>query len=148
MNFVEFLEQHYGQRPQLSDRYGEGLGYEIIAVDKDRLEVVSKLIVREDHLSPSGAVHGGVISGFLDFSCGCAAISSLGVGEMCSTVELNVKYFKPLREGDEIRARSKVVHRGKTLCSAISEVFCGELDSDPVALATGTFNIYRPKRKG
>lgn len=142
MNFVEFLEQHYGVKPKLPDRYGDWLGYEIEKLDSNSHEVMTKLSVREDHLSPSGAVHGGVISGFLDFSCGCAVFTSLNKGELCSTVQLDVKYFKPLRTGDNITAKARLVHRGKTLCSVVAEVYKSEDDTHPVALATGTFNIY------
>ncbi len=146
MNFGEFLENHYGVKPKLSDRYGDWLGYEIDVFDKDKGTTTTRLKVREDHLSPSGAVHGGVISGFLDFSCGCAVITSLQRNELCSTVELNVKYFKPLREGDEIIAEARLVNRGKTLCSVVAEVYKADQKEKAVALATGTFNIYDVKK--
>lgn len=146
MNFVEFLEQHYGVKPKLPDRYGDWLGYEIKKVDAQTNEVVTNLTIREDHLSPSGAVHGGVISGFLDFSCGCSVFTSLRQGELCSTVQLNVKYFKPLRAGDEIIAKAKLVHRGKTLCTVVAEVYKSGDAGQSVALATGTFNIYDARK--
>lgn len=146
MNFVEFLKQHYGFSPRQTDRYGEWLGYTIQELNKDTGSVVTSLPVREEHLSPSGAVHGGVISGFLDFTCGCAVFTSLKKTELCSTVELNVKYFKPLKSGEKVIAKAEVINRGRSLCSVLAKMY-KESDSDnPVALATGTFNIYEPKR--
>ncbi len=147
MNFIEFLKEHYDVNPNLPDRYGDWLGYEIDLANKDSHQIETSLMIRDDHLSPSGAVHGGVISGFLDFSCGCSVISSLNKGEACSTVELNVKYFKPIRSGEKIIAKSKLIHRGRTLCSVIAEVFNTKDLSQTIALATGTFNIYRVKSK-
>ena len=143
MNLTEFIEQHYGVKTKLPDSYGDWLGYQITSYKPGNAD--THLKIRSGHLSPSGAVHGGVISGFLDFSCGCAVMTMLQGKELCSTVELNVKYFKPLREGDEIKAISEVVNRGKTLCSVISKVFRGDDLENPVALATGTFNIYLKK---
>lgn len=145
MNFVEFIKKYYGVTPPLSDRYGEWLGYSISDVDKERGTVVTHLAIRDDHLSPSGAVHGGVISGFLDFSCGCAVFATLNKGELCSTVELNVKYFKPLKSGDQIVAEAEVVSRGSSLCSVLAKIYKHEDKQTPIALATGTFNIYKPR---
>ena len=145
MNFVDFIKQHFGVTPQLTDRYGEWLGYSIADIDLDKNTVTTTLTVRDDHLSPSGAVHGGVISGFLDFSCGCAVFITLEKGQLCSTVELNVKYFKPLRSGDQIVAVSELVNRGNSLCSVLSKMYKTNDLNTPIALATGTFNIYKYK---
>jgi uncharacterized protein (TIGR00369 family) len=141
MNFVEFIEKYHDIQTGNPDHYGEWLGYNIDDVNLEERKVVTSIEIREDHLSPSGAVHGGVISGFLDFSCGCAAFTSLGKGELCSTVELNVKYFRPLRTGDKVIARAHIVNRGKTLCSVLGTMYLAGQEK-PVALATGTFNVY------
>lgn len=145
MNFVEFLKQLRKIDINHADHYGDWLGYEISKVDSKNFAVCTSLEIRDDHLSPSGAVHGGVISGFLDFSCGCAAFSSLEKSELCSTVELNVKYFRPLRSGDKVFAEAQIINRGKTLCSVLGKMF-REGEEKPVALATGTFNIYPLKK--
>ncbi len=145
MNFVDFIKECYGATPRLSDRYGEWLGYTIQQVDRENRTVKTALTIRDDHLSPSGAVHGGVISGFLDFSCGCAVFASLEQGQLCSTVELNVKYFKPLRSGDQILARAEVVSQGKSLCSVLAKVYKQDQADVTLAMATGTFNIYQPR---
>ena len=63
-------------------------------------------------------------------------------GELCSTVELNVKYFRPLKAGDQIVAKARVVNQGRTLCSVVAELYRMPDESRLVALATGTFNRY------
>ena len=75
MDFVEFLKNERGIETLLPDIYGEWLGYQIEEVCLQKGFVRTSLKVRQDHLSPSGAVHGGVISGFLDFTCGCAVFA-------------------------------------------------------------------------
>lgn len=144
MNFVEFIKEYDGVTPKLSDRYGEWLGYSISTIDKNLGKVITHLTIRDDHLSPSGAVHGGVISGFLDFTCGCAVFSTLNKGQLCSTVELNVKYFKPLQSGDQIFAEAEVLSRGNSLCSVLAKMYKQENKAQLIALATGTFNLYQP----
>lgn len=143
MKFVKFLKELVGIDAKLSDRYGDWLGYEIKDYNLDKNEVSTTLVIRNDHLSPSGAVHGGVISGFLDFSCGCAVFTTLEKGELCSTVDLGVKYFKPLKEGDVVVANAKVVNRGKKLCSVVTSLYTESDLSNQIALATATFNIYK-----
>ena len=141
MNFVEFLKVCQSIETRHGDHYGEWVGYDVVDYNTVNNETTTVLEIRNDHLSPSGSVHGGVISGFMDMSCGSAAFTSLEKGQLCSTVELNFKYFEPLRSGDKVSAKSKLVNRGKTLCSVLSHMYI-EGQERPVALATGTFNIY------
>lgn len=145
MDFVEFLKNKRGIQTPLSDKYGEWLGYEIVDFEEANGIVRTRLPIRQDHLSPSGAVHGGVISGFLDFSCGCAVFGTLAPKELCSTVNLNVKYFYPVRDGDIVIAESKVIHRGRSLSSVSAELFREKDRGKILAMATGTFNIYKLK---
>lgn len=145
MKFVEFLKVQRGLESPINDRYGDWLGYVIEDFDKKKRELTTSLKIRRDHLSPSQAVHGGVVSGFLDFTCGCAVFGVIDIDQLCSTVDLNVKYFKPLKEGDEIIALAKVIHLGRTLSSVSAEIYKRGKEGIPVAMATGTFNIYKLK---
>lgn len=142
LNFVEFLKQQRGITPPLEDKYGDWLGYVIKSFDPHHSKIKTSLNIREEHLSPSGAVHGGVVSGFLDFTCGCAVFGTLQADQLCSTVDLGVKYFKPIRLHDIIEAEAQVVHRGRTLSSVVANLFIKGDTSKVIAMATGTFNIY------
>lgn len=143
MNFVEYLYELKGIQPPFPDKYGEWLGYQIESYDKEHGTVKTSLKIRDTHLSPSMAVHGGVISGFLDFTCGCAVFSVIDKADLCSTVDLNVKYFKPLRKDDHVIAKAKVLHKGNSLSSVIANLYKSTDDVTVVAMATGTFNIYK-----
>ena len=142
MNFVDFLKKVRGITPPLPDQYGDWLGYEIENPKDDRRLIRTHLTIRQEHLSPSGAVHGGVISGFLDFTCGCVVFMNLDPDKLCSTVDLNVKYFQPLKEGDEVIAEAKILHKGRSLASATASLFQKETPQTWIAMASGTFNIY------
>tara|TARA_Y100000310_G_C20704311_1_gene833480 strand:- start:8463 stop:8903 length:441 start_codon:yes stop_codon:yes gene_type:complete len=143
MKTLEFLSKYAGVELTRNDNYGDWLGFLVDNVEPENHQVQTSLIVREDHLSPTGAIHGGVISGFLDSSLGCAVMTVLDKGEMCSTVDLNVKFFKPIKQGDKIIAESKVINSGRTLCSVISRVFKDGEPTKDIALATATFNRYK-----
>ena len=122
------------------DHFGTFIGYEVTSFDRAQREVRLKLTVREKHLSPSGRMHGGVISAFLDYSCGVAVCTTLNAGDLCSTVELKVNYFRPLQLGDELESVARVVFRGKKLCALTAFLYKSGSD-EPVAMATATFNL-------
>lgn len=129
---------------QLPDKYGRWLGYEVIDVNRKKRVARVKLTLRDDHLSPAGRIHGGVISGFLDYACGAAVFSTMDPHDFCSTVEIKVNYFRPLNSGDKLESEAKVVFRGKRLC-VVSAFLCREGNAEPVAMATATFNIVTKK---
>ncbi|MCC7442891.1 MAG: PaaI family thioesterase [Bdellovibrionales bacterium] len=132
-------------QPQLEnyshpDRFGQWLGYEVVAMDRKRFIARTRLKLRDDHLSPAGRIHGGVVSAFLDYSCGGAVFTTLGPRDFCSTVELKVNYLRPLEPGEVIEAETEAVFRGKRLCVVRGTVKRrGEL----VALVTATFNVVQ-----
>lgn len=122
------------------DKFGEWLGYKVVHVDQVAHTAEVELAIREDHLSPSGRVHGGVISSFFDFSFGAAVFSTLGAKDYCSTVELKVNYLLPIDLNDRLIAKTSVIFRGKRLCVLQGMIYKVN-QTGPVALGTATFNI-------
>src|SRR5689334_15545734 len=101
---------------QHPDQFGNWLGYRPIQVDRVHHTAEVELKIREDHLSPAGRVHGGVVSAFFDYACGAAVFTTLDSHDFCSTVELKVNYLRPIELGDRLVAKTQVVFRGKRLC--------------------------------
>lgn len=137
-------KQHGLKNYSLPDKYGVWLGYKPVRLDRKRHEAVLELKLRDDHLSPAGRIHGGVISGFFDFACGAAVFSTMEPEDFCSTVELKVNYFYPLDAGDHLICRSKPVFRGRRLC-VVHALLYRKSQKKPVAMATATFNIVSKK---
>src|SRR3989338_9212723 len=125
---------------QLPDKYGQWLGYKVEKVDRKKGRAVVGITLRDDHLSPAGRIHGGVISGFLDFACGAAVFSTMNPEDFCSTVEIKVNYFRPLNSGDRLLSDTCVIFRGNRLC-VVQALLYRKKDKNPVAMATATFNI-------
>src|SRR5689334_3063379 len=73
-----------------------------LAPMRDGDKVILEFTPRREHLGFSRAVHGGIAASLLDevigVSCGIETDSK------CATVELAVKYHRPLLEGVAVRA--------------------------------------------
>jgi uncharacterized protein (TIGR00369 family) len=126
------------------DQFGKLLGYHVVHIDREVFEATAELKIREDHLSPSRRVHGGVISAFIDFTCGAAVFSTLGARDFCSTVELKVNYLLPLELGDFLIAKASVVYRGKRLCVLQAFIY-KQGEKQAAAMASATFNVVTVK---
>ncbi|HLA81224.1 MAG TPA: PaaI family thioesterase, partial [Thermoleophilia bacterium] len=68
-----------------------------------------------------------------DAAMGGAMASSLEEGETFSTVELQMNYFRPVRQG-RLAASARMVRRGRTTAYLESEVF----DADGQLVAKGS----------
>lgn len=143
MNFMR-IKYDLPKNYQLPDKYGNWLGYKAFKFDRKKGEAKLGLVLRDDHLSPAGRIHGGVISGFFDFACGAAVFSTMKRDDFCSTVELKVNYFYPLDSGDKLTCDARVVFRGKRLC-VVHAILYRNKQRKPAAMATATFNIVSPK---
>jgi uncharacterized protein (TIGR00369 family) len=71
------------------------------------------------HYNPLGSVHGGVAATLLDSAMGCAVHSTLSDGVGYTTVDLNVKFVRPLTsQTGRIRCEGNVVHAGSRMATA------------------------------
>lgn len=136
---TEIPLEHY----QHADKFGEWLGYQVDWIDREHHKASVGLEIREDHLSPAGRVHGGVISAYFDYAAGAAVFTTLEKKDFCSTIELKVNYFRPIELGDRLRVEMQVMFRGKRVCVVHGLAYRenGENPEKPVAMATATFNV-------
>jgi uncharacterized protein (TIGR00369 family) len=66
------------------------------------------------HWNPMKTVHGGILCDIADAAMGAAFLTTLADGENYTTVDLSIKFLKPVIEG-RITAQANVVKRGKRL---------------------------------
>ena len=87
------------------------LGVEAVSFEVGR--AVFALVPQEFHYNPLGSVHGGVIATLLDSAAGCAVHSVLPAGTSYTSVDLAIKYLRPVtaRTG-RVFAEGTVLHRG------------------------------------
>ena len=93
------------------------LGYDVVAAEKGRVLVAAE--PNEDHLNPTGTVHGGVAATLLDTSMGLAIQSTLEKGFAQTTVEFKISLMRPITpETGRITAEGVVLNCGRRVGTA------------------------------
>lgn len=87
-------------------------------------KVVVEMPAAEFHYNPLGSVHGGVISTLLDTAAGCSVHSTLAVGEMYTSLDLTVKFLRPVTVASGLlRCEGSVIQRGRRTALAEAQLF-------------------------
>ncbi len=92
----------------------------IISVSEESLEV--EFLIRKEMTNPAGTLHGGVIAGMID-DCMGTNFFVMGLENFHPTINLNIEYFNPAKEGEIVLVRTKVVRRGRTLINMKADMF-------------------------
>jgi len=102
---------------------------------------VSEMVTEEKHMNPHGVVHGAVIYALADTGMGGALTSQLAEGEICSTIEIKINYFRPAIAG-RLSCRTEVINKGRK--TAVMESTVSDENGRLIAKAMGTFMIIAP----
>lgn len=90
----------------------------------ERGKVTCQMPAAEFHYNPLGVVHGGVISTLLDTAAGCSVHSTLAVGEMYTTLDLTVKFLRPVTvESGLLTCVGTVLQRGRRTALAEAQLY-------------------------
>ncbi len=104
--------------------------------------VVVEMEVATFHYNPLGTVHGGVISTLLDTAAACAVHTTLAVGEFYTSVDLTVKFLRPVTvDSGLLTCEGTVIQRGRRTALAQAQLTDGA--GRLVAHATSTCLIMR-----
>lgn len=138
------LNSHYLiQKYNESNQFGDLLGIEFLIIEKGIVEY--RATISTNLLATQIAAHGGLIATLCDGALGIAALSCVVEEEnVVATVEMNIKYLKPVLLNDKLTAKAEVIQAGKKLLFSECKVF--NQRNEIIALASGTFNAY-PKEK-
>jgi uncharacterized protein (TIGR00369 family) len=92
----------------------------------------------------AGTVQGGFTAMLAEAALAAAVFSTAEAGTATAPLDLKVNFLRPvLPDGRDLTARARVVHRGRTLAIANTEL--SNADGKTVALATGS-SMYLPGR--
>ena len=98
---------------------------------------------QEFHYNPIGSVHGGVISTLCDSACGCAVHSLLPAGAYYTSLDLSVKFLRPVTAATgRLHCEGTVLHLGAR--SALAQASLTGSDGKLHAQATSSCMIFRP----
>ena len=117
------------------------LDFEPVAVEPGL--VVFEFAPAEFHYNPIGTVHGGVLSTLCDSACGCAVQSMLPAGTHYTSLDLSVKFLRPVTSvTGRMRCEGTVTHLGGR--SALAQASLTGPDGRLYAHATSSCMIFRP----
>lgn len=114
------------------------LGIRLCEMTPGRL--VATMAVRPELVTPMGAVHGGVMAGFVDHCLGCVLYPLMKAGQWAATTEFKLNYLRAVR-GGALQAESTVLSMGRR--SAVIRVDVTN-DGALVCVAQGTLLISDP----
>ncbi|MGO8960942.1 MAG: PaaI family thioesterase [Streptosporangiaceae bacterium] len=95
------------------------------------------------HYNPIGSVHGGVLSTLCDSACGCAVQTMLPAGTYYTSLDLSVKFLRPVTaDTGRLLCEGSVTHLGGR--SALAEARLTGPDGKLYAHATSSCMVFRP----
>jgi uncharacterized protein (TIGR00369 family) len=104
-------------------------------------EVTVLLTPREFHYNPLGTVHGGMLATLLDTACGCTVHSLLPAGRGYTSLDLAVKFLRPVTiASGQLRCAGAVLSRGRT--TALAEARLHDAAGRLVAHATSSCLLF------
>jgi uncharacterized protein (TIGR00369 family) len=106
--------------------------------------VVVEMPAAEFHYNPLGGVHGGVISTLLDTAAACAVHSTLAAGEGYTSLDLTVKFLRPVTvDSGTLTCEGTVIQRGRR--TALAQAQLTDEHGRLVAHATSSCMIFPPQ---
>jgi len=102
-------------------------------------EAVAALDVSDRHLNPNGVVHGGVVFTLVDTAMGRATMSVLEEGRICASIEVAVRYLRPIN-GGRLVATASVLRAGRRIVHLEGRVTV-DGDDRPVAVVQASFAV-------
>lgn len=74
-------------------------------------------------LNLAGTVHGGVLATLVDSALTCALVTKLPKGMACTTIDLQMRFFRPAHlSAERLTARAEVLNMGTTLGTTAGEI--------------------------
>jgi uncharacterized protein (TIGR00369 family) len=104
-------------RPPIMDTLG------VTSLDVEHGRVIVEMPAETFHYNPLGVVHGGVISTLLDTAAACSVHSTLAVGETYTSLDLTVKFLRPVTaDSGLLTCEGTVLQRGRRTALAQAEL--------------------------
>jgi uncharacterized protein (TIGR00369 family) len=102
--------------------------------------LVATMTVRDELLTPLGAMHGGVMAGFVDHTLGCVLYPLMKRGQWAATTEFKLNYLRAIKSGT-LTAEATVLTMGRR--SAVVRVDVSN-DGKLACVAQGTLLVSDP----
>jgi uncharacterized protein (TIGR00369 family) len=114
------------------------LGLEFISADVEKGTIELAFTATEDFTNPTGNVLGAFLAAMLYDTVGPALLATLEPDQFQSTLDLNVRFIRPVRPG-RIVGKGRVVHRDGDI--ALLEASLTDADDMTIAMATAIARV-------
>lgn len=119
------------------------LDMQLHSVEPGRVEF--GIVPAEFHYNPIGSVHGGVLATLLDSAAGCAAHSLLPAGAFYTSLDLTVKFLRPVTtQTGPVRCVGEVLQLGNRAGLAQSQLL--DAADRVLAHALSSLMIFREEQ--
>jgi len=116
------------------------IGFDLVEEEPGR--VLATMDVTEQHLSPHGMVHGGVLFTLVDTAMGKATMGVLEEDQVCASIEVSARYLRAVNSGCMV-AEVTVIRPGRRVVHLEGKVW-SEGDDRLIAVMTGSFAVIDP----
>ena len=135
-SMLDYIKTHFLGRVVTDSRSeaGNWLGFTLEHIDKGH--AVLTMPVRKEMTNPYGNIHGGMMSLVIDEAIGWAVVS-LDAAQHYTSMTLNLDFLYAIKEGETLKAESKVLREGKKIIN----VECHVYDMNDRILARANSNL-------
>lgn len=121
--------------------YNSALG--LLVADVGAGEATMRLPYRAELIGnpDTGVLHGGVITGMIDATCGLAVFLKLATPVRIATLDLRIDYLKPATPPHDVLARAECYRLTRQVAFVRATAYHDD-PADPIASAAGTFMIF------
>lgn len=119
---LDYIKENYLGRVVAGSRSEAGNWMQLTLEHIEEGSATISLTVRKEMTNPYGMIHGGMMSLVMDEAIGWAVVS-LQAQHHYTSLNLNVDFLYAIKEGDRLRAVSKIVRHGKKIIHAECTVY-------------------------
>ena len=133
---LSWIKETYEGKEVKDSRSEAGNWLQLTLEQIEKGSAVITLAVRKEMTNPYGNIHGGMMSLVIDEAIGWAVVS-LDTENHYTSLTLNVDFLYAIKEGQRLRAESKVLRVGKKIIN----VECHVYDMEGKVLARANSNL-------
>jgi uncharacterized protein (TIGR00369 family) len=118
------------------------IGYRIVEVEHGR--AIFELYPAEYHYNPFATVHGGIACTLMDSAMTASVLSTLPVGQACSTIEIKTNFIRPITtKTGAVCCHAELIHAGSQIAMASGKIVDGK--GKLYATGVSTLMIFQVK---
>jgi uncharacterized protein (TIGR00369 family) len=128
--------------------HNRALGIRFVSVAPDSLTLALPYDEKLVGNPLTGVIHGGAITALLDAACGAAVFVKVGRPMPVATLDLRIDYLRPATPAVEVLARAECFRATQNVAFVRCQAFHLGREEDLVAVANGTFTLFRGSSPG